>query len=89
MRISGEASSLVTCIDGYAMAKNGRAGAALGIAATGSFIAGTFGVLGVMLLSPPLAEIVTAFGPMEYAALMLAGLSRSLFSRLSALPRRH
>jgi putative tricarboxylic transport membrane protein len=87
MRIPGEASSVVTCIDGYAMAKNGRAGAALGIAAIGSFIAGTFGVLGVMLLSPPLAEIVIAFGPWEYAALMLAGLSLIAFFAASGVAK--
>ncbi|WP_207538778.1 tripartite tricarboxylate transporter permease [Sabulicella rubraurantiaca] len=87
MRIPGEASSVVTCIDGHAMAKRGRAGAALGIAAIGSFIAGTFGILGVMLLSPPLAEIVIAFGPWEYAALMLAGLSLIAFFAASGIAK--
>ncbi|WP_043342135.1 tripartite tricarboxylate transporter permease [Belnapia moabensis] len=87
MRIPGEASSVVTCIDGHAMARNGRAGAALGIAAIGSFIAGTFGVLGIMLLSPPLAEIVIAFGPWEYAALMLAGLSLIAFFAASGIAK--
>jgi putative tricarboxylic transport membrane protein len=75
LRIPGEASSVVTCIDGYAMARNGRAGAALTIAAVGSFVAGTVGTVGISYLSPPLAELVFAFGPAEYAALMLAGLS--------------
>lgn len=79
MRIPGEASSVVTCIDGHAMARKGRAGAALGIAAIGSFVASTFGILGVTLLSPPLAELVIAFGPWEYSALMLAGLSLVAF----------
>ncbi len=85
MRIPGEASSIVTCFDGHAMARNGRAGAALGIAAIGSFIAGTFGVIGVMLLSPLLAELVIAFGPWEYAALMLAGLSLIAFFAASGI----
>jgi putative tricarboxylic transport membrane protein len=75
MRIPGEASSVVTCLDGYEMARKGRAGAALGIAAIGSFIAGTAGVLALSFLSPPLAKLVFAFGPAEYAMLMLAGLA--------------
>jgi len=74
MRIPGEASSIVTCLDGYQMARKGRAGAALGIAAFGSFFAGTVGILAVSLLSPPLARLVLAFGPSEYAMMMLAGL---------------
>ncbi|PHK95532.1 transporter [Pseudoroseomonas rhizosphaerae] len=87
MRIPGEASSVVTCLDGYEMARKGRAGAALGIAALGSFFAGTVGILGVMLLSPPLAELVIAFGPWEYAALMLAGLSLIAFFAASGLAK--
>ena len=87
MRIPGEASSVVTCIDGYEMARKGRAGAALGIAAMGSFVASTFGILGVMLLSPILAELVIAFGPWEYAALMLAGLSLIAFFAASGLAK--
>jgi putative tricarboxylic transport membrane protein len=75
MRIPGEASSVVTCLDGYEMARKGRAGAALGIAAIGSFIAGTAGVVALSFLSPPLAKLVFAFGPAEYAMLMLAGLA--------------
>ena len=55
MRIPGEAASVMTCIDGYAMAQKGRAGAALAIAAVGSFIAGTLSVVALMLLAPPLA----------------------------------
>ncbi len=74
MRIPGEASSVVTCLDGYEMARKGRAGAALGIAGFGSFFAGTVGVIGITFLSPPLAKLVLAFGPAEYAMLMLAGL---------------
>jgi len=71
----GESASVVTCIDGYQMALQGRAGAALGIAAFGSFIAGTFGVVLLMLVSPALARWSLAFGPPETFALMLLGLT--------------
>jgi putative tricarboxylic transport membrane protein len=74
LRIPGEAASVMTCIDGYAMTQNGRAGPALAIAAIGSFIAGTLGVLGLMLLAPTLAEFALRFGPPEYTALLLMGL---------------
>ena len=74
MRIPGEAASVMTCIDGYAMARKGRAGAALAIAATGSFIAGTGSVIALMLLAPPLANFALRFGPPEYFALLLLGL---------------
>jgi putative tricarboxylic transport membrane protein len=74
MRIPGEASSVVTCLDGYQMARKGRAGAALGVAAFGSFFAGTVGTLAISYLSPPLAKLVFAFGPAEYTMLMFAGL---------------
>jgi len=74
MRIPGEASSVMTCIDGNAMAKNGRAGAALCIAAVGSFIAGTFGILVLTVIAPPLATIALRFGPPEYTALLVMGL---------------
>ncbi|MDB5862626.1 MAG: transporter, partial [Betaproteobacteria bacterium] len=73
MRIPGEAASVMTCVDGYAMTQNGRAGAALAIAAIGSFVAGTFGVLGLMLLAPTLAALALRFGPPEYTALMMMG----------------
>ena len=65
MRIPGEASSVMTCIDGNAMAKKGRAGAALCIAAIGSFIAGTFGIVMLTLIAPPLAALALKFGPPE------------------------
>ena len=71
----GEAASVVTCIDGHQMALQGRAGPALGIAAIGSFIAGTFGVVLLMLVSPALAKWSLAFGPPETFALMLLGLT--------------
>jgi putative tricarboxylic transport membrane protein len=74
MRIPGEASSVMTCIDGNAMAKRGRAGAALCIAAVGSWVAGTFGVIMLTLVAPPLATIALRFGPPEYTALLVLGL---------------
>jgi putative tricarboxylic transport membrane protein len=74
MRIPGEASSVMTCIDGYAMARKGRAGAALCIAAVGSFIAGTVGVVVLTLVAPPLANFALRFGPPEYTALLVVGL---------------
>jgi len=74
LNIPGEAASVVTCIDGYQMAKKGRAGPALAIAAFGSFIAGTIGVVGVNFLAPPLADFAVRFGPPEYFALTLFGL---------------
>ncbi|MCF8173424.1 MAG: tripartite tricarboxylate transporter permease [Candidatus Methylopumilus sp.] len=72
--IPGEAASVVTMLDGHQMALKGRAGPALGIAAFGSFIAGTIGIIGLMLLAPPLASIALKFGPPEYFALMIMGL---------------
>jgi putative tricarboxylic transport membrane protein len=74
LSIPGEAASVMTCVDGYAMTRNGRAGPALAIAAIGSFIAGTLGVIGLMLLAPTLAEFALRFGPPEYTALLLMGL---------------
>lgn len=74
MRIPGEASSVMTCIDGYEMAKRGRAGAALAIAAVGSWIAGTFGVLALTVVAPPLGAFALKFGPPEYTALLVLGL---------------
>jgi putative tricarboxylic transport membrane protein len=74
MRIPGEAASVMTCIDGYEMTRNGRGGAALAISAIGSFVAGTLSVVGLMLLAPPLAEFALRFGPAEYTSLLLAGL---------------
>jgi putative tricarboxylic transport membrane protein len=74
LNIPGEAASVVTCIDGYQMAKKGRAGAALGVAAIGSFIAGTVGVIGLTMMAPPLAEFALKFGPPEYVALTILGL---------------
>ena len=71
----GESASVVTCLDGYQMALQGRAGPALGIAAIGSFVAGTFGVVLLMLVSPALAKWSLSFGPPETFALMMLGLT--------------
>src|SRR3954454_1383088 len=75
LNMPGEASSVVTCIDGYQMARKGRAGAALGIAAISSFIAGTIGVVVLSFLAPPIAEYALSFSSPEYFALMVMGLS--------------
>ncbi|MGZ5854337.1 MAG: tripartite tricarboxylate transporter permease, partial [Xanthobacteraceae bacterium] len=87
MRIPGEASSVMTCIDGYAMAQKGRAGAALCIAAIGSFIAGTFGVLTLTLIAPPLASFALRFGPPEYTALLVLGLILLAYLSSTSLAR--
>lgn len=71
IRTPGETSSVMTCIDGYAMALKGRAGAALAVSAIGSFIAGTIGVIGLSLFAVPLADMAIEFGPAEYFTLML------------------
>ena len=74
VNIPGEAASVVTCLDGYQMARQGRAGPALGMAAFGSFIAGTAAIVGLMLLAPPLSRFALKFGPAEYFSLMVLGL---------------
>ena len=73
LNVPGETASVITCIDGYQMAQKGKAGKALAICAIGSFIAGTFGILGLVFLAPPLAEAALAFGPPEYFSLMVFG----------------
>jgi putative tricarboxylic transport membrane protein len=75
LNVPGESASVATCLDGYQMARKGRAGPALGIAAIASFIAGTVGVLGLMLVAPPLAKMALAFSSPEYFALMSLGLA--------------
>lgn len=75
LNIPGESSSVATCIDGYQMARNGRAGAALGIAAIASFVAGTIGVILLTLMAPPIAQFALSFSSPEYFALMALGLS--------------
>ncbi|MCE5286939.1 MAG: tripartite tricarboxylate transporter permease [Pelosinus sp.] len=74
LNVPGEASSIVTCLDGYEMAKRGRAGAALAVAAIGSFIAGTLGILGLTFFAPLLARFVLLFGPPEYFSIAFLGL---------------
>ena len=75
VNIPGEAASVVTTLDGHQMARQGRAGPALGIAAIGSFIAGTLAIVGLMLVAPTLARFAVKFGPAEYFSLMVLGLS--------------
>jgi TctA family transporter len=74
VNLPGETSAVVTCIDGYQMAQQGRAGPALAIAAIGSFVAGTVGTLLIAVFGPPLADIALKFGAPEYFSLMLMGL---------------
>src|SRR6195256_2663429 len=74
VNIPGEASSVITTLDGHAMAKQGRAGPALGIAAIGSFFAGCVSTLLIAFAAPPLAAIALQFGPAEYFSLMVFGL---------------
>ncbi|MGG1556352.1 tripartite tricarboxylate transporter permease [Paenibacillus ferrarius] len=71
----GEAASLITCLDGYPLAKQGRAGAALGIAGIGSFIGGIISIIGLVLIGPFLAKQALKFGPPEFFALVILGLS--------------
>jgi putative tricarboxylic transport membrane protein len=79
VNIPGEAASVVTCLDGYQMARKGRAGAALGISAMGSFIAGTFSTIGLNLFSPILVMVALQFGPPEYFSVMMLGFIITLF----------
>ncbi|NJD87178.1 MAG: tripartite tricarboxylate transporter permease [Betaproteobacteria bacterium] len=74
LNLPGEAASVVTCIDGYKMAQQGRAGAALGIAAIGSFVAGTVGVIGMTFFAPAIAGFALSFGPPEKFSLAVVGL---------------
>jgi TctA family transporter len=74
VNLPGESASVVTCIDGYQMARQGRAGAALGISAISSFFAGCCATIIIALFAPPLAEVALKFGPAEYFSLMVLGL---------------
>ena len=85
VNVPGEASSVVTCLDGHQMARQGRAGAALTIAALGSFVAGCFATLVLALLAVPLSEIAFKFGPAEYFSLMVFGLIGSVVLASSSL----
>ena len=79
VNIPGEAASVVTCLDGYQMALQGRAGPALGISAFGSFIGGTLSVLALMVIAPLLSKFALQFGPPEYAALIFCALSLLIY----------
>src|SRR5215203_4155272 len=74
VNLPGESSSVVTCLDGYQMARQGRAGPALATAAIGSFFAGCFATFVIAFAAPPLAEVALKFGPAEYFSLMVLGL---------------
>ena len=78
INLPGESSSVVTAVDGYQMARNGRAGVALATAAIGSFFAGTVATILLALFAPPLAAVALTFGPAEYASLMVLGLFASI-----------
>lgn len=71
----GEAASAITCLDGYPMAQQGRAGTALGVAGIGSFIGGTISIIGLAFIGPPLAKMALKFGPPEFFALMVLGMT--------------
>lgn len=75
VNIPGESSSVVTCLDGYQMARQGRAGPALSIAAFGSFIAGSIAIIPLMILAEPLSSVAIGFGPPQYFAIVVLGLS--------------
>jgi putative tricarboxylic transport membrane protein len=75
INVPGDSASVMTTMDGYPLAKAGRAGAALGMSAFASFIAGTFSVVAFMFLAPALAKFALSFGPPEYFALMILGLT--------------
>lgn len=79
VNVPGEAASVITCLDGFQMAKEGRAGPALGIAAFGSFFAGTFSLFGLMFLSTPLSMFALAFGPPEYSSMIILGMTLVIY----------
>jgi len=87
VNIPGEAASVMTCLDGYQMARQGRAGRALGISAFGSFIAGSIGIIGLVLIAPPLVEFALKFGPPEYFSLMVLGLTILTFLTSASMIR--
>lgn len=87
INLPGESSSVITALDGYAMARQGRAGAALSTAALGSFFAGTVATFLLAVFAPPLAEIALKFGPAEYFSLMVLGLMASVVLAHGSLPK--
>lgn len=87
VNIPGEAASVITCLDGYQMARQGRAGPALGISAFGSFIAGTIGIIGLVLIAPPVVDFALKFGFPEYFSLMVLGLTVLSFMTSGSIVR--
>jgi putative tricarboxylic transport membrane protein len=87
VNIPGESASVVTCLDGYQMARNGRAGAALGISAFGSFIAGTLGVIGLQAIALPMVSVALRFGPPEYFSLMILALVVLTYLAQQSIPK--
>jgi putative tricarboxylic transport membrane protein len=85
VNIPGESASVITCLDGYQMARQWRAGAALGISAFGSFIAGTIATILIMIAAPPLAGIALVFGPPEYFSLMILGLAMLIYLAMASM----
>jgi putative tricarboxylic transport membrane protein len=79
LNIPGEASSVATCLDGYQMARQGRAGRALGMSAMGSFAGATISILLMSMVAPALAELALKFGPAEYTSLVLVGLLMAVY----------
>src|SRR4030095_14842079 len=88
VNLPGEASSVVTCIDGYQMAKRGRAGAALSISAIGSFVAGTVGTIVIVLFAGTLTQMAQSFGPAAHCSLMARGLFAAVLLAHGATPQR-
>src|SRR5512147_1733616 len=87
VNLPGESSSVVTCIDGYQMARQGRAGAALAVAALGSFFAGTVATMLIAGFAPPLADLALKFGPSAYFSLMVLGLVSAIVLASGSLPK--
>jgi len=87
INLPGESSSVVTALDGYQMARQGRAGTALATAALGSFFAGTVATFLLVLVAPPLAQIALKFGPAEYFSMMVLGLIASVVLASGSLPK--
>ena len=89
VNVPGEAASVITCLDGYQMARQGRAGPALGISAFGSFIAGSLGIIGLMFLAPPLARVALGFGPPEIFALVVLAFALVGYLARGSVTRRY
>ncbi|CAB3692546.1 hypothetical protein LMG26690_02182 [Achromobacter animicus] len=87
VNLPGETSAVVTVLDGHQMARNGRAGAALSLAAIGSFFAGSVATVLIAAFAPPLAEVAFAFGPAEYFSLMALGLIGAVVLASGSLPK--